>query len=406
MAPATTEQLEARVAEHIGRLHDHLVDVRRTLHARPELSFEETATTALIAEQLRATAAIALPSPTHTGAVALLDCGRPGQTVLIRADIDALPIQEATGLPFASGVDGCMHACGHDAHAAGLLGVASALSSCAEDLAGRFLFVFQPAEERISGAQAMVDGGLFSDVQPDAAIGLHVVSMLPHGSLLARAGVSMAGGWELQIDVAGSGGHGALQPRQGNVVLAASDIAARLHSVVAGMAYQGTDYVCSPGMIVAGTASNVVPTRAHIAATLRWFEPEPRDEAMQRLDVLCQDVARDFDVRVSVQRVLGTGPVVNDTEVTGLAIDAARRVLPESSVSELPGPVAASDDMSVLLDRVPGCYLMVGAGRSDGSCGMHHSPTFDIDERAIATGAAALCAAAVRLAARPARIMR
>lgn len=406
MAAATGEQLEGRVVEEIGRLRDYMVGVRRTLHARPELSFEETATTALIEDQLRATAASALPSPTPTGAVALLDCGRPGQTVLIRADIDALPVQEATGLPFASEVDGRMHACGHDAHAAALLGVAGALSSFAEDLAGRFLFVFQPAEERISGAQAMVDGGLLRDIQPDAAIGMHVVSMLAHGSLQARAGVSMAGGWGLEIVVTGSGGHGALQPRQGNVVLAASHIATRLHSVVAGMAYQGTNCVCSPGMIVGGTAPNVVPTRAHIAATLRWFEAARRDEAMQRLDVLCQDVASDFDVSVTVERVFGTGPLVNDAAVTELAIDTARHALPGSTVSEMPGPVAASDDMSVLLESMPGCYLMVGAGRHDATGGMHHSPTFDIDEDAIVTGAKALAAIAVRLAARSDRVMR
>lgn len=252
----------------------------------------------------------------------------------------------------------------------------------------------------------MVDGGLFTDIEPAAAIGMHVVSTLPYGSLQARAGVSMAGGWGLDIAVTGSGGHGAMQPRQGNVVLAAAHIATRLHSVVAGMAYQGTDYVCSPGMIVAGTAPNVVPTRAHLAATLRWFEPARRDEAMRRLDIVCQDVASDFDVRVTVERVFGTGPLVNDAAVTELAIDAARRALPESSVSAMPGPVAASDDMSVLLERVPGCYLMVGAGRHDGTSGMHHSPAFDIEEDAIVAGAKALAAIAVGLAARSDNVTR
>ena len=389
-AALVRDQLAARV--------DHLVDLRRDLHAHPELSSEERRTTDLVRDELTRIGADLRRCPTETGAVAVLEGGRPGATVLLRADIDGLPVEERTDLPFASSVPGVMHACGHDAHTAILLGVAAALGSRAEDLPGRYLFVFQPAEERVSGAQAMVDGGLLAGEDPAAAIGLHVTTLAPTGTVLARPGVSMAGAWGLGITITSAGGHGALQPRQGNVVLAAAAIAHRLHEAVAGMGADGTDAVCSPGQIAAGTAPNVVPTRAELWATLRWFDAGQREEAMRRLRALVAEVATDFDVTGSLEVAFGTGPVRNDPAVTRTVLAAARRALPQAVVGDMGAPVAASDDVSVLLEAVPGCYMMVGAAVADGETRLHHSPTFDIDERALAVGATALATSAVVLA--------
>lgn len=391
--------LGAQLVDAVHRSYDEMVDVRRHLHAHPELSFEEVATTDLVTDRLAALGLSPRPSATPTGAAALLEGGRPGRTILLRADIDGLPVQERSGLPYASAEDGRMHACGHDAHTAAMLGVAGALAAHAEDLPGRYLFVFQPAEERVSGAQSMVDGGLLEGMDVAAALGMHVVSIQSTGVIAARRGVSMAGGWGLQLVVTGAGGHGALQPRRGNVVLAAASIATCLDSVVEDMEYEGTRYVCSPGMIVAGTAPNVVPTRAELAATLRWFDEAQRDVAMRRLSELASDVSQDFDVTVSVDVTFRTGPVRNDPQVTDVVLDTVRENLSDVTITEPASPVAASDDMSVFLDRVPGCYLLVGAALPDGSSGMHHSPTFAIDERALDIGGAALATAAVRLAA-------
>jgi amidohydrolase len=390
--------LSETVGARIDGRTDDMVDIRRVLHARPELSFEEVETTALIRDRLRTLGLHEERCPTPTGAVFSLEGGRQGGAVILRADIDGLPIQEATDLSFASQVDNHMHACGHDAHTAILLGVASVLAERAEDLPGRYLFVFQPAEEKLSGAQAMVDGGLLEGIDPVAVLGCHVNSFLPVGLVASRPGLLTAGGRGWRVTVRGFGGHGALQPRQGNVVLAVSRLADRLDGVVADLASEGTACVCSPGVISAGSAPNVVPTRAVLEGTLRFFEQEQLLEATRRLDALAAEVAEAFDVEVDVEENFSTGPVRNDARVTGRVLDVARRVLPGGQVREAPSPIPVSDDISVLLDRVPGCFLLVGAGVPDGSSGLHHSPTFSVDEGALAVGARVLSAAAVELA--------
>lgn len=391
--------LATAILDGVDARRDEIVDTRRQLHRQPELSFQEHRTTALVTGRLAELGLEVRPCPTPTGAVASLRGGRPGPTVLLRADIDALPVTEATGLSFASTVDGVMHACGHDAHTAMLLGVAGALAGVAERLTGDFLFVFQPGEELADGARAMVEGGLLDDVAPVAAVGCHVAGMAPSGVVGTRAGVFMAAALGLRITARGDGGHGALQPHRGNVVLAAARIADRLDGVVTGMATDGTGCVCSPGRFEAGTASNVIPTVAVVDATLRTFDSSQRATALAALSELAAEVGAEFDVEVEVTTMASTDPVRNDAGVAAVAMAAARRVVGDGAV-ELPGPVAASDDVSVFLDRIPGCYLAVGAGPADGTGGVHHSPTFAIDEAALRIGAAVLAGAAADLAAR------
>ena len=384
---------------HSSTLYDELVDVRRALHETPELSFHEVATTALIRDRFRELGIQEHPCPTATGAVFSLAGGRPGRTVLLRADIDALPVEEESGLPFSSRMEGRMHACGHDVHTASLMGAASALAAHADDLPGRFVFAFQPAEETVSGAQAMVDGGLLEQFHPAVTIGYHVASALPTGFVVSRPGVLMAGVRGLRVSVRGSGGHGALQPRRGNVVLAVSRLADRLDEVVADLQTEGSDCVCSPGVINAGTAPNVVPTRAVLLGTLRFFESEQLTEAEGRLGRLAAEVGAEFDVEVTVEQTYRTDRVFNDAGVTEVALDAARAVVGAHQVLEAGSPVPASDDVSVFLDRLPGCYLLIGGALADGSSGNHHSPTFKVDEIAMRVGATVLGVAAAELAA-------
>jgi amidohydrolase len=316
----------------------------------------------------------------------------------LRADIDALPVQEETELPFSSRVEGCMHACGHDVHTAGLLGVAASLVPTAESLPGRYVFVFQPAEEQVSGAQAMVDGGLLEQFAPSVTIGCHVASTLPLGLVATRPGLVMAAVRSLRVSITGGGGHGALQPRQGNVVLAVATFANRLEAIVADLETDGTACVCSPGLIAAGTAPNVVPTTAMLYGTLRFFESEQLAVAERRLEQLAGEVASEFDVRVNVEQTFRTGPVRNDASVTARVLDIAGNILGRERVVNLPRPVTASDDVSVFLERVPGCYVFVGGAMADGSSGNHHSPTFNVDEETLRTAATVLGAAAVELA--------
>jgi len=386
------------IATQVAAGRDEMVDIRRALHAHPELSFEESETTALIGERAASIGLVEEPCPTATGGVFSLDGGRAGQTILLRADIDALPVQEEHDLAFASRVEGRMHACGHDIHTAALLGVASALTARAEDLGGRFIFAFQPAEELVSGAQAMVDGGLLERFEPAATIGCHVASALPTGLVAARPGLQMAAVRGLRVSVRGSGGHGALQPRRGNVVLAVSRFADQMDRAVADLSSDGTACVCSPGKVQAGTAPNVVPTRAELLGTLRFFEPDQLAEAERRLLALAEEVSVEFDVEVSVEQTYRTGAVRNDAGVTETVLAVARRALGEGQVIAAGSPIAASDDVSVFLDRVPGCYFMVGGALPDGTSGHHHSPAFRVDEASLGVAATVLATSAVELA--------
>ena len=376
---------------------DRMVDVRRDLHRHPELGFHESRTTAVIAGAATGLGLTPLPCPTETGSVWSLDGGRPGRTVLVRADIDALPIQEEATSDFASEVEGTMHACGHDAHTAQLLGAAAALARRAEDLPGRYVFLFQPAEETVSGAESMLRGGVLDGLDVAAAVGCHVVSILPTGLVGVRTGVAMSDARALRVDVHGIGGHGAAYQDGANPLTAAAVLATRLGGVVDGLALEGTDCACTAGILRAGTASNVIPSHAHLEGTLRTFTPEHTEAALQRLQALLDDLGEESGCSFELTFTSHTPAVVNDPGVTGLVRTVATEVVGPSSVLDMP-PVSPSDDMSEFLRRVPGSYFFVGAGRADGSSGMHHNPGFAIDEACMPVAATVLAVAAVRLA--------
>ncbi len=216
----------------LDEVSDSMVELRHDLHAHPELAFQEFRTTQVITDRLTSLGFELRPCPTETGAVARLVGGRPGRRVMVRADIDGLPVAEECDLPYASVVDGVMHACGHDVHTASLLGVADILSRRRDELAGEFTLLFQPAEEVIGGAIAMIDGGVMNDNPVDAVIGAHVTSLAPVGVIATRSGVMMSDGQTLSVDIKGRGGHGAMSTIEGNVVLAVSEIAPRLAEVI------------------------------------------------------------------------------------------------------------------------------------------------------------------------------
>ncbi len=388
--------LDAAVATAVAKRFDELVDLRRTLHAAPELSFAEHDTTALIVEYMAALGLTQQRCPTPTGAVFSLDGVRPGPTVLLRADIDALPVTEASGEPFTSRHAGAMHACGHDAHAAVLLEVAGVLAEVGE-VSGRLLFVFQPAEEAIGGAAAMLRGGLLDDEPVHAALGWHVTSLAPCGLVATRPGVAMAAAFEFVTRFEGPGGHGALDPSRGNAVLAAARFAGRLDEVTAGLGLEGTAGVSAPGVVRGGTALNVAPVDAEVAGTVRTFDDSQRAAAVDRLRGLAEEVAAYHGVSATIEIGGSTGPVHNDPRATAVVLKAARRLLPPATVVDMPSPTTASDDVAAFLDRVPGCYFFVGAAKADGTSGAHHSPTFAIDEAALATASRVMAAAALDL---------
>src|SRR5215470_13144123 len=378
---------------------DEVVDTRRHLHCHPEVSFGEHETSRFIEARLRDIGLDVRECPTDTGALAVLDTGRPGRTVMLRADIDALPILEDSGVDFASRHEGRMHACGHDAHTAILLGAARTLAERVEDLAGSYLFCFQPAEEIVSGAREMIARGVLQRYKPQVTIGLHMASWLPSGHVVTRPGLLWAGSDAFDISMRGPGGHGGMMKRAGNVISAQAFLLERLHTVVDGLGYDGTGCHCTVGDVHTDGAWNVVPRTVTIKGSVRTFTPELRQEALLRLQDLLLEADTEFQVSSSLDLVHGTVPLMNDPNVTRTVLAVGAAVVGDRA-SEIGNPLTVSDDMAEFLTRIPGCYFMVGARPPDAETApAHHSPSFRIDEACFATGVRMMAATAATLAA-------
>jgi amidohydrolase len=385
--------------EPSGDVLEEVVENRRHLHRHPEVAFGEHATSSFIRERLAGLGIEVLDCPTETGAVALLDTGRPGRRVMLRGDIDALPIVEDSGVAFSSAADGRMHACGHDAHASILLGAARTLAEHAEQLSGSYLFCFQPAEEIVSGARAMLAKGLFDAHRPDVTIGLHTASWLPSGMVMTRPGLLWAGSDAFEVVLRGPGGHGGMMRRAGNVVSGQAFLLERLWGVVEGLEEDGTRCHCTVGDVRTDGAWNIVPRTATVLGSLRTFNPELREEALGRLRDLLVEVETEFQISSRLDLVHGTVPLRNHPDVTRTVLEVGRRLIGDRA-GLIGNPLTVSDDMAEFLTRIPGCYFMLGAMPPDlETPPAHHSPTFRIDEAAFATGVRMMAASAATLAA-------
>jgi amidohydrolase len=377
---------------------DDMVDKRHALHRRPELAFTEHETTAMIRDHMESLGIPETLRTTDTGGIFTMEGGQPGRSVVLRGDIDGLPVQEDEARTVHSEVEGVMHACGHDVHVASMLGAASLLAARREDLPGRYVFLFQPAEEALCGAKRMLEGGALTVMEDSRLVGFHVTSQLPSGFVALRAGIAMSEANSLRITLTGPGGHGAMPSAQGDVIRATAELVSRLGDVAAGLRYEETDCVCSAGTIHAGTAINVVPTSARVTGTLRTFTEAQHEEALVRLQDLCDSVGDDQGVHVELEVPEHTRAVVNDAEATAVVEAEASVILGPDQVFRMP-PVSPSDDVSEFLRHLPGCYFFVGGGAADGSSGTHHSPTFLVEDESLRVGAGVLARSALALAA-------
>ncbi len=377
---------------------DDMVDKRRALHRRPELAFAEHGTTAMIRDHMASLGIGETLRTTETGGIFAFEGGKPGRSVVLRGDIDGLPVQEDEARAVHSEVEGVMHACGHDVHVGSLLGAASLLSARREDLPGRYIFLFQPAEEALCGAQAMLERGALSAMEGARLVGFHVTSQVPSGFVGLRSGIAMSEANSLRITLSGPGGHGAMPSARGDVIRATAELVSRLGEVASGLRYEETDCVCSAGTIHAGTAVNVVPTSARVTGTLRTFTEAQHAEALVRLQDLCDEIGDDQGVHVELELPEHTRAVVNDAEATALVEAEASVVIGPDQVFRMP-PVSPSDDVSEFLRHLPGCYFFVGGGAADGSSGAHHSPTFLVEDESLRIGASVLVRSALALAA-------
>ena len=377
---------------------DEVIELRRHFHRHPEVSFAEHETTRHLTERLKQLGLELKTCPTETGVVAVLDTGRPGKTVMLRADIDGLPINEESGVDFASRVDGRMHACGHDAHMAIMVGVARTLVDRIWDVKGKYLFVFQPAEEIVAGAKEMIARGLLDEHHPDSVIGLHVVSFLESGTVISRPGLMWAGSDAFDIRFSGPGGHGGMMGRRGNVLAAQAFFVERLHTVVEGLEHEGVQCHTTVGNISSDGAWNIVPRGVLVQGSLRTFNDSLREQALDRLHDLLREAESEFEVRANVDLVHGTVPLMNEPNVTRTVLDVGRELIGDKA-SVLGRPLTVSDDVAEFLTRIPGCYFMLGAMPPGEAPAAHHSPGFRIDEAALPVGVKVLAGAAARLAA-------
>jgi amidohydrolase len=378
-------------------VEDSMVELRHDLHAHPELAFQEHRTTQVVRDRLVELGWELATCPTETGAVAVLRGAKPGRRIMIRADIDGLPVTEENRISFASVNEGVMHACGHDVHTAGLLGIADLMSRRQAELAGEFTLLFQPAEEGSGGALAMIEGGVLISNPVDVVIGAHVSSLAPLGFVGTKPGVMMSEAASISIHIKGQGGHGAMASTEGNVILAVSYLAPRLGEVVDGLSFEGTNCACSAGVINAGTAMNVVPRHAVLKGSLRTFTADQQVEALKRLRSLMRGVEATFSVTCTLDLYDVAPAVVNDADICEQVVTSATKVVGASGVMTIP-PFTPSDDVSEFMNRVPGCYMFIGGANADGSSGMHHSPDFQVQDASCRILAGVLAQSAVDLA--------
>ena len=375
-------------------LQTAMVACRRDLHRHPELGFHEVRTASVVARELTILGLTVRTQVGQTGVVGVLDGKMPGPTLLLRFDMDALPITEANSVDYASQTLGVMHACGHDGHTAVGLTVARVFAELQERLAGRLKFVFQPAEETMVGALAMIADGVLEDPVPERALGFHLINDKPVGWVAATTGPMMAAGGKLAITLRGRGAHGAL-PHQGkDPIVAAAQIVSALQTVVSRNVNALDSAVVSITAIHGGEAFNIMPGVVELQGTIRALKPEVYEAVARRVEEMVCGVAAVMQCQATVQHDLLSPAVVNDAE-TSAVVRAQARELPVVNEVVENERVMASEDVSHFLSRVPGCFFFVGSGLAERQLNYpHHHPNFDFDEEALVVAAALMAKSA------------
>lgn len=386
---------DRRIREAAEAVAPRLVEIRRDLHAHPELAFEETRTAGVVAAEL---ARLGVPHRTglgRTGVLGIIEGGRPGPTLAIRADMDALPIHEETGLPFASGVAGKMHACGHDIHTATLLGVAAVLKELAPQLAGRVALVFQPAEETLEGAAAMIADGAAEGV--DLALGFHNHPDMPVGTFGYVRGACLAASDRFDLVVRGKSGHAAHPYDAVDPIVAAAAFVAQAQTVVSREIKPIHPAVVTIGQFAGGTTYNIIPERVHLKGTVRTLHEAARDTAEAALRRLVAGLEAGMRVRCDLDYQRKVPPLVNDDRVLEPAVAAVRAQFGEATVEE-GQPSMGSEDFACFAAIAPAFQLRIGSG-APGREDRLHNAGYQPDERCIDLGVQALSRAALEILA-------
>jgi amidohydrolase len=378
-------------------LFTYTQSMRRDFHRHPELGFQEFRTAGIVSSELSKLGLEVATGVGKTGVVALLEGTNPGPTILLRVDMDALPIHEVTGAEYASQNAGVMHACGHDGHTAIGLSVAKLLVEHRHEIAGTIKLVFQPAEEGLGGAQAMLLAGVLTNPHPDFCISLHLWNEEPLGWISATPGPVMAASETFKIKINGKGGHGASPHLTVDPVIAAAQIISALQSIVARNVAPLESAVISVTVVKAGEAHNVIPNEAELQGTIRSFKPDVRELVLNRFNQVVQGVAEALCCSVDCEIHSITPAVVNDAQITHQVQDLIKEILPDHELNTS-SQTMGSEDMAFFQQEIPGCYIFLGSHNAEkGLVAPHHHPKFDFDEMALPSAIALMAGAALRL---------
>lgn len=379
-------------------LYPQLVAWRRDFHRHPEMGFQETRTAGIVAAHLHDLGLEVSTGIGKTGVVALVEgeaIPEDAPTVLLRFDMDALPIQEENDAEYRSQNPGVMHACGHDGHTAIGMGVAQVLARRRSALQGRVKLVFQPAEEGLGGALAMIEDGVLANPIPSASFGMHLWSGLPLNQVVVQPGPLWAAADMFRLTVHGKGGHGAMPHETVDATLVASQIVVAWQSIVARNINPQDTAVVSVGSLQSGQASNIISEKAELLGTIRSFSTEVQSLLLRRLEDLATSIAAGFGATAQFNYLGGCPATISSEEGAALMDQVAEGIVGRSRIAQI-APMMVGEDMSEFLNRAPGCFILVGA--SDMAVkkhSAHHNPTFDFDERVLPTGVALMAGAAI-----------
>ena len=382
--------LRKLVSEH----KELIIKTRRDLHRIPEVGYTEEKTSAYVADYLKREGLEVQTGIAQFGVVGLLDSGRPGPTVLIRADMDALLLQEETGMEFASTHDGVMHACGHDAHMAMGLGAATVLNKIKDNFTGTIKFVFQPAEEGPGGAKPMIDEGVMENPKVDYAIGCHVWPEIPEGTIGVRSGPFLAAMDRFDLKIFGKGGHGAMPHLCIDALEVGTQVVNALQRISSRHMHPLEPTVVTVGSFHAGTTFNIIPEEAEMCGTTRTFNLDIWDSWEPRLEKIirgvCESMGADFELKFSK----GYPPTINNDEISDVVRRCAAEVVGQEKVVE-PDQTMGGEDMSFFLQRAKGCFFALGVGRE--GFAKVHNPKFMFNEDVMTLGVETHCRVALEL---------
>ena len=398
-APAIGGLLDAAEA-----LQPEVVAIRRRIHRRPEIGLDLPATQAVVLEELAKIGLEGRRGTALSSVVAVISGGRPGPTILLRADMDALPVHEDTGLDFGSEIDGAMHACGHDTHVAMLLGAARLLQERRAELPGTVILMFQPGEEGYAGARTMIEEGLLDaaaggGVRPTGALAIHIGTRYPTGEIHLRPGPQMAATDVIRITVRGRGGHASAPHDAVDPIVVAAEIVLALQAMVTRRIDVFDPAVVTIAQITAGTTNNIIPETAFLFGTIRSVSEETRENVRAGVRRVAEGIAAAHGATAEVDLEAGYPVTINDPPFTAFVMDTARSLIGDDRVAEMPAPIMGAEDFSYVLQDVPGAMAFLGArpaGQDPATAPQNHSNVVVFEESAMPVGVALYAAVAIR----------